>query len=639
MTTSIRSLILLAIVVIAMAACSATPTAQQPTALSTRTVMLVPTQVPTTPASTAVPTVVPTAAPISITDDLGRVVTLDAVPQRIVSLAPSVTEILFAIGAGPQVVGNTKFCNYPPEAANLPKIGGFSASSISIEAIIGLEPDLVIAGTTRQQPIVEQLEALGVPVVVLDPTSFDAVYANILRVGTLTDTSTKAEQVVASMRDRVAAVTDVVATIPADTRPSIYWEVFNDPLITTGSNTFIGQMIELVGATNIFADASQDYPAISPELVFERNPQVILGPDSQGELLTVAALSKRPGWADIQAVRDGRVYTLDEDIVSRPGPRLAEALELLAVTLYPASFGATSSATNRFPLTVENCGLTQTYTASPERAITMNQHVTEVMLALGLQDRLVGTAYLNDAILPEFQAAYAAIPVLSAEYPTREALLAVQPDFVYGGFRSAFSEDSGRTRTALAENGANSFLSTAYCAEGPATLEAVYTDIRTIGAIFGVSQRAEALIGQMQAQIDRVQAQLPADEPLRVFVYASGTSGKEMPFTTGSNQIANEIITLAGGRNIFADLNETSGEPDWAEVIARDPEVILIFDDSDTSATQKQAILLGNPALAGISAIRNKRFAVLPTSSVIIGVRNAAAIEQVARVLYPEAFQ
>ncbi|NJO82308.1 MAG: ABC transporter substrate-binding protein [Blastochloris sp.] len=114
--------------------------------------------------------------------------------------------------------------------------------------------------------------------------------------------------------------------------------MFNDPLTTTGSNTFIGQMIELVGAANIFADASEDYPAISPETVFERDPQVILGPDSQGELLTVAALSERPGWADIQAVRDERVYTLDGDIISRPGPRLADAIELLAATLYPEAF-------------------------------------------------------------------------------------------------------------------------------------------------------------------------------------------------------------------------------------------------------------------------------------------------------------
>jgi len=637
MIVSIRYLSLLAILAIALAACGAAPAAQPPTPLPTGTAPA-PTQAPTTPAPTVVPTTVSATAvaPISVTDDLGRTVTLDAVPRRIVSLAPSVTEILFAIGADPRVVGNTRFCNYPPEAADLPEIGGFSASSISIEAIVGLEPDLVIAGTARQQPVVEQLEQLGVPVVVLAPASVDAVYASILQVGVLTGNSDEAMQVVATMQDRIAAVADVVATIPDTERPTVYWEVFNDPLTTTGPNTFIGQMMALIGATNIFADASEDYPAISPETVFERNPQVILGPDSQGDLLTAEALSERPGWADIQAVRDGRVYTLDGDIISRPGPRLADAIESLAATLYPAAFGTPSSATGGFPLTIENCGITQTYDAPPARAVTMNQHVTEVMLALGLQDRLVGTAYLDDAILPEYQAAYDAIPVLAEEYPALEVLLAAQPDFVYGGFRSAFAEDSGRTRAALAENGANSFLSTEYCAEGPVTMETVYADIRAIGAIFDVLERAEALIGEMQAQIDAVQAKLPSGERLRVFVY---DSGEDTPFTAGGNGIANEIITLAGGENIFADLNETFGEPSWEEVIARDPEVILIFDYGDTSAEQKQEFLLNTPALAGISAIQNERFAVLPLSSVVAGVRNPDAVEQVERALYPEAFK
>lgn len=340
MTVFIRYLSLLAILAIALAACGAAPVAQPPTALPTSTAAPAPTQALTTPVPAVVSTTVSATAvaPISVTDDLGRTLTLDAVPRRIVSLAPSVTEILFAIGAGPRVVGNTRFCNYPPEAADLPEIGGFSVSSISIEAIVGLEPDLVIAGTARQLPVVEQLEQLGVPAVVLAPASVDAVYASILQVGVLTGTSDEARQVVVTMQERIAAVANVVATIPETERPTVYWEVFNDPLTTTGPNTFIGQMIVLIGATNIFADASEDYPAISSETVFERNPQVILGPESQGDLLTAEALSERPGWADIQAVRDGRVYTLDGDIISRPGPRLADAIELLAAMLYPEAF-------------------------------------------------------------------------------------------------------------------------------------------------------------------------------------------------------------------------------------------------------------------------------------------------------------
>jgi iron complex transport system substrate-binding protein len=295
--------------------------------------------VPVAPSPTTVP-IQPTATPeiVTITDDLGRTITLNTVPQRIVSMAPSVTEMLFAIGAENRVVGVTAYCNYPAEADALPEIGGFSASSISVEAIVGLQPDLVIAGSANQQSVVEQLEELELPVVVLAPDSFDAVYGSIRTVGTLTGNNSEAEQVVSSMRRRVAAVTDVVATIPAAERPTVYWEVFNDPLMTSGPQTFIGQMIELVGATNIFADASEDYPTISSEAVIERDPEVIIGPASQEQPLTVAALSERPGWSVIEAIREERVYTLDGDMLSRPGPRLADAIEALAQTLYPEAF-------------------------------------------------------------------------------------------------------------------------------------------------------------------------------------------------------------------------------------------------------------------------------------------------------------
>jgi len=318
--TPIRRLSLLTLLIIAFAACGTTPAAQPPAA-------------PTTPPSTATP-----AAAITITDTLGRQVALDGPPARIVSLAPSVTEILFAIGAGPQVVGVTSFCNFPPEADALPEVGGFSTRSISIEAIVGLEPDLVIAGAASQQPVIEQLEQLAVPAAVLAPTNVEEVYANIAQAGYLTGHVEQATAVVNEMRARIDAVTAKVATIPAEARPTVYWEVYDDPLTTVGPTTFISQLIELAGATNSFADASEDYPQVSAEAVFARDPQVILGPDSQGPKLTPEVIAQRPGWADVRAVRDRRIYLLDGDIVSRPGPRLADALETMAAVLYPEAF-------------------------------------------------------------------------------------------------------------------------------------------------------------------------------------------------------------------------------------------------------------------------------------------------------------
>lgn len=319
-------LTLLVALLVALSACGAAAT-QPPTAVPPA-----PTPAPTSaPAPTA-------AAALAITDVLGRQVALAGIPARIVSLAPSLTESLFAIGAGPQVVGVTEFCNYPPEADALPTIGGMTAKTISVEAIVDLAPDLVLAGTADQEPVVEALEELGIPALVFDPASFEEVYANLEQLGYLTGHTDGASKVVADMRARVEAVTATVAEVPAEERPTVFYEVFDEPLMTAGPNTFIGQMIALVGATSIFADASEDYPQVSAEVIVERSPDVIIGPDSHADKLTPALIAARPGWGELAAVQAGRVYLLDGDTVSRPGPRLADALEDLAQALYPERF-------------------------------------------------------------------------------------------------------------------------------------------------------------------------------------------------------------------------------------------------------------------------------------------------------------
>jgi iron complex transport system substrate-binding protein len=318
MKRTIRPTFVALTLAIVLAACGA-PAAQQPTA---------------PPA----PTAAPTPAPITVTDALGRQVRLDAAPQRIVSLAPSITESLFAIGAGQLVVGVTQFCNFPPAAEALPEVGGVTADTISVEAVVDLTPDLVIAGSGDQAPVVEALAQLGVPAILLDPQSFEEVYAHLALLGYLTGTTGQADAVVAEMRARVDAVTAKVASVPAERRPTVFYEVFDEPLMSAGPETFIGQMIELAGAKNIFGDAAEDYPTVSAEAIVERDPDAIIGPDYHADKLTPALIAQRPGWAELTAVKEGRVYLLNADITSRPGPRLAEALEALAAALYPELF-------------------------------------------------------------------------------------------------------------------------------------------------------------------------------------------------------------------------------------------------------------------------------------------------------------
>ena len=274
--------------------------------------------------------------PLHLTDALGRQVTMQTLPQRIVSLAPSNTERLFAVGAWSTVVGVTMVDTYPPEVAAVPKVGGFIPKSISIETIVSLRPDLVLAAGELQRPAIEALERLGITVVAIeDPGSFDAVYAAIALVGRLTDHEQEASQVVQAMQARLARVRQAVATLPQDRRVTVFYEVYDEPLMTVGRSTIIGQLVEMAGGINIFADVPGRYPQVSSEEVVKRNPDCILGHTGHQLALTAAQIGQRPGWNHITAVKHHCIRLLNGDTVARPGPRLAEALEAMAKALYP----------------------------------------------------------------------------------------------------------------------------------------------------------------------------------------------------------------------------------------------------------------------------------------------------------------
>ncbi|MEW6047077.1 MAG: cobalamin-binding protein, partial [Bacillota bacterium] len=264
--------------------------------------------------------------------------TLAERPRRIVSLAPSNTEILFAVGAGNQVVGVTLFDDFPAEVRSLEKVGGFAAKSISVEKVVGLEPDLVLTAGSLQQPVIDALRRLGIPVFSVDSRSLDHLYDNIRKVGRLTGHAHRAEQVVRSMQARVEAVRSRVAAVEPSRRARVFYEVWDNPLMTAGPQTFIGQLIELAGGINIFSDVQREWPQVSLEELIRRNPDVILGPSSHGRSLALENLRVRTGWHGVRAVQTGRVYLIEDSIVSRPGPRLVQGLEAVARALYPELF-------------------------------------------------------------------------------------------------------------------------------------------------------------------------------------------------------------------------------------------------------------------------------------------------------------
>ncbi|AJE82831.1 ABC transporter [Streptomyces albus] len=285
-----------------------------------------------------------------------------------------------------------------------------------------------------------------------------------------------------------------------------------------------------------------------------------------------------------------------------------------------------------FPYTVTNCGVRTTYEAPPERAVTMNQHVTEIMLALGLEKSLVGTAYLDDSIAPAYRKAYERIPVLAEEYPGKEKLLAADPDFVYGGYSSAFAGRDGRARDDLAKSGIDTRLNTENCLKGAAGLDDLYREVEQVGRTFGVPDRAEAWNAKARATVAAAAKTTKDARPVSVFVY---DSGDKAAFTAGGKGIGNDLITRAGGRNVFADLDKSFGDVSWEQVVDRRPEVVVIYDYGSTTVAQKKKRLLEDPALRDVPAIRNKRFAVMPLSDTVLGVRVPDALTRLAGQLHP----
>ncbi len=280
----------------------------------------------------------------TLVDSMGNVVTFSEPPERIVSLAPSNTEILFTIGAGDSVVGITDYCNYPYDfsawidAGNMTSIGSYYGPST--EPIVALEPDLILASSGSLEAA-DALMDLGYNVLVVEGYTVNEVLDDIMLVGRAVYKESEAADVVKDMRARIDSVTTQAAS--ATTTPTVYHEVWNDPLMSVGPNTFIDELITLAGGENIFNDATTNWPMVSSEAVIAKNPDVMFFPDmymGQGNFYeTIETVEGRAGWDSITAVQNGDLYEINADIISRSGPRLVDALEQIAQMVHPEIFG------------------------------------------------------------------------------------------------------------------------------------------------------------------------------------------------------------------------------------------------------------------------------------------------------------
>ncbi len=275
-----------------------------------------------------------------LVDDLDRPLARNQHPARLVSLAPNITEILFAIGGGERVVGVSAYCDHPGPARKLPRVGGFSDPDL--EKILALAPDAVLLTSVVQEGIDRALSGVGVQVYTMFPRSVAELAPSIRRLGRFTGAEEGAESLALRMESGFARVRAAVAEIPAEDRVRVFFEVDPSPLVTVTARSFEGSLIELAGGRNIAADRPRSYARIDPEAVVKADPQVIVAAHARSAELPH---HMRAGWEVVAAVRAGRICAgIDPDLLVRPGPRAVQGAEALLRCFYPERAGAAGAA-------------------------------------------------------------------------------------------------------------------------------------------------------------------------------------------------------------------------------------------------------------------------------------------------------
>lgn len=280
--------------------------------------------------------------PVTVKDSEGIETSIPQEPVRIISLLPSHTEILFAIGAGEQMVGCTTNCDYPAETKELKKVSLSNPGSVNLETLVALKPDLVLLGGDYHQRIREQLAKLKIPVLSFESQSMSEIERSIRGMSRSTGHADEGEKLIQKLQQEVISIQEKVKPYQKKGRPLVFYRVWDQPLMTAGPTSFIGELIDLAGGDNTFDDVELAYPQVSEEILIQRNPDVILLPRSKKDHTDakeiINKLSEQPGWKQMNAIKNKRVYLIEEDFISRPGPRVVQGLQKVAQALYPEAF-------------------------------------------------------------------------------------------------------------------------------------------------------------------------------------------------------------------------------------------------------------------------------------------------------------
>ena len=263
------------------------------------------------------------------TDSLGNKVSIEKTPEKVISLSPAITEMLFALKLEDTIVGTTDYCDYPEAANHTPKMGGFNTPNM--ELIVAAEPDIIFISSGVQAELSENFKKLGIQTFALDAATIDQVITNIELIGSIMEKEDEAKAIADDMRKRMLFVQEKTKDLE---KPLVFFEIWNEPLLSAGPKTFIADILNLSGGINFAQDSEANFPQVSLELLLEKDPDFYIAIDHKKN----TSISERPGFSDLKAVKNNNYYRIEDDYVTLPGPRIIEGLEKVAGIIHPEIF-------------------------------------------------------------------------------------------------------------------------------------------------------------------------------------------------------------------------------------------------------------------------------------------------------------
>ncbi len=611
-----------------------------------------------------------TTYPLTI-ENCGRSLTFEAAPERVLTTWQAPPELLVKLGVGDRIIGTQWAQQFPPPAEiadeynALPVLAEQGASK---EAVLAANPDFILSSfliwdfdPSTGAPSLDDVEAAGIKVFGLNDNctaeshvTYEDMYEDILTIGRIFDVQHAAEELVEDMQARVAAVQERIAGL---TPIKVFFDAGGEGPVGTAGAGLQDDQIRLAGGENIFADHANYFESVSLEEIAARQPEIFVV-DTWDD---PTYIDSRIQWlfttfSETPAAKNQRYVEIPGIYIYFGSIRFADGIEMMAKAFHPEAFTDETVLTeptvtalledlpaaepdmNSFPVTVNNCERELTFDAPPERIISLWQPPTEILLALGVADRFVALAGSYAPYPDSFTEIVAAIPEIGTgmQWPSREVLLSQQPDFVISEGLDSFGYDPAQGYATVEEIEASGAVVYALAAcyylnpeTTPRNIDRVLSDIHTLGTIFGVSERAEALIKRMEAQREAVVTAVAGREPVRVAFY----NGGQGPLFVLNSSMWADLLVTAGGESVF---DPTAFQVSVEEFAAADPEVILMGTYPGQSAEDLSTFL--QTTFPTVSAVQNGRLYPIETINVENSIRIMYGLETIAKALHPDAF-